>query len=311
MGTNNRTVSSLRLFDTLDFFESPDIAAFNPAGAFGAYALVSIDGAWQSAEAGADPSGPQFIWGNLDTQGAGGWGFMLTNTGQVPEVSVFLGVDTPANVQIVHPLDGSGPPVQWAGRIMHLGLWYDGINLYFTCNGTILGVLDLAGAVYLPSALPARVGQDPNDAVDAAFFVGRVHSVGYVNNFFPETITPAPTDANVGFLASASWRAVQEDLRGSYILKEAQSDWSHRYNAGSLTTPGITLKTPNGAVVGGGSTPLPQWIDEGNQQWLEPIPNIPPVNLVRSPQAAQMIVDATKNPEFYHGGVFTFVPPPA
>lgn len=311
--SNDNYVSALQSFDTGEYFEAPDVGTFNPGNApFAAFALVTIRGAWQDATAGANPNTPQFIWGNFDTVGgAAGWGFQLTRALQVPQISAFA-----AGSVVNFALDSSGANAQWAERLMLLGLFYDGTQIYLTVNGTIVAD-PVALAAMVNSTFVARVGQNPNNAVDTAFDSGYVHGVGYTTAFLPEVPLPAPAPDNVGFLASAHFSACREDLNAGLFFKLNGSDWTHRYRVSDMAltaAQAAVLRNTTGSAVAQTALAPASWPDVGNQQFA-PLPGLTPPVVTPTPLARvsaetpnSISLTSIKNPDWYQGGTFTFVP---
>ena len=218
-----------------------------------------------------------------------------------------------AYVSVQEPITGAAvaatgqlPAAGAFDRIIQASLWLDDTNLILAVNGTICNFAAFDAGTLVPSAAPATVGA--GTALIPAFPLAatvQVLSCGYTQ--FPGL----NVGGNVSGFLSEAFSAAREGDGSGYIVQSGGIDWTHRYDARSLTPgrSGLLNKTSTGAVAQLPVAPTP-WADLGNSGRanlaLPPIAAAPLIrggNSVLGPTIIQR-----KNMDWAAMGTFFFTP---
>lgn len=307
--TNDRYVSAAERFEDGNFYEAPAVGNFNPsANPFGAYVLFYFLGEYQDSGLANNPPTPMFLWGNHDTANDTGWSLevgvnpLLNATGPALLGNIGTGGATHT---IVYPLTTITPFAGGSGmieRLILLEMWQDETKWCMAVNGTIAGVDSATGDTHLaaqniaPSALKARLGQDP-DGSNPAGQVGIV-SCGFFNGL---------TGVNsLGSQIGQHFRNARAALQGAPIAESLPVfiDWTHRYEAGTLFAQYNQLfQNPGYAVLDPSKFPPapPVWPDVSLGKKITNQAPVPAthVDLVYGGSSVLPFFNAIKNPDMY------------
>lgn len=304
---NNNYVQSLAGFTANDYYEAGDVADFNAVDDFAAFVLFWIRGQYQNS----DPIGAQdsFLWGNIDDANFTGWAIRIVagstfDAGGTTRDPVLVGAlgDGVANFNnaslLLTDVTANVLKSGYTERLILATLMFDAGNALagLGVNGSLPG---LTGAVYVPSALPPRLGLNPDGSQPATDV--DIVSAGYIQgDLF--------SGATFGRVAGDTFRNARENNNGAFFTNQVIGlDWVHRYVAIN-NGPGTLVRSAQGTALAAYPPAPASLVDVGasGRGNLAAGSLFPPNPLALTRTGAGTVVDQIKNPDWYASEGFLF-----